>query len=48
MKRHFPVPLTIFFELHLTLDIPPVLGSGVILPVAFTALEGNLLNCTFF
>ena len=48
MKRHFPIPLTILVELHFALDIPAILGSGVIFSVAFTALQGNFINRAFF
>ena len=48
MQCDFLVPLAILTELHLSLDVPAVFGSGVVFAITLTALEGNLFNRAFF
>jgi hypothetical protein len=48
VESYLSIPLTVLVELHLALNVPAVLRGGVILPIAFTALQGDLFDRAFF
>jgi hypothetical protein len=47
MQGVLPIKTAILHELHLPLDVPPILGGCIIAPTTLAALQGNLLNISF-
>jgi hypothetical protein len=44
----FLIPFAILLDFHLSLHVTCGFWSGVVLAIALSALEGNLLNRAFF